>query len=110
MAGYSVVHWSAVGDTAAPDPEIMKYARAHEYVILTRDLDFGILLSAGGIGRPSVVQIRTINGLASMVASLVIAAINAHVQSLEDGALLTITERKARIKALPFAIKHQTGR
>ncbi len=43
--GFEAVHWSEVGDGRAPDAEIMRWAREHEHVVFTHDLDFGILLA-----------------------------------------------------------------
>ena len=45
-AGIKAVHWSTLGANNAPDSEIMAYANAHDYVVLTHDLDFGAILAA----------------------------------------------------------------
>ena len=50
---------SALGANNAPDAEIMAYARAHDYVVVTHDLDFSAILAATHGEKPSVVQIRT---------------------------------------------------
>ena len=42
--GWSVVHWSTVGDPRASDRTIMEWAAKHEYVVLTHDLDFSAML------------------------------------------------------------------
>ncbi len=39
-AGIDSVHWSALGAHDATDSQIMAYARANDYVVLTHDLDF----------------------------------------------------------------------
>jgi predicted nuclease of predicted toxin-antitoxin system len=39
-AGFEAAHWSTLGANNAPDAEIMAYARAHDYVVLTHDLHF----------------------------------------------------------------------
>ena len=38
-AGIEAAHWSNLGATNAPDSEIMAYAAAHGYVVLTHDLE-----------------------------------------------------------------------
>jgi predicted nuclease of predicted toxin-antitoxin system len=58
-SGFEALHWSAVGRASAPDPEIMAYAAAHNYVVLTHDLDFSAILAATQGAKPSVVQIRS---------------------------------------------------
>jgi predicted nuclease of predicted toxin-antitoxin system len=39
-AGFEAAHWSTLGANHAPDAEIMACARAHDYVVVTHDLDF----------------------------------------------------------------------
>lgn len=56
--GFEAGHWSMLGTGNAPDTEIMAYARANNYVVLTHDLDFGAILAATHGEKPSVVQIR----------------------------------------------------
>jgi len=57
-AGHDATHWSRVGDIHARDTEIMAWARAHQHVVFTHDLDFGSLLfgncsifAGNGLGR-----------------------------------------------------------
>jgi predicted nuclease of predicted toxin-antitoxin system len=38
QAGWSAVHWSAVGDPRADDTTIMAWAQTHGYVVFTHDL------------------------------------------------------------------------
>lgn len=44
-AGFEAVHWSAVGEFNATDPELMLYATRQTYVVITHDLDFGAILA-----------------------------------------------------------------
>ena len=43
--GINAVHWSSIGSHNAPDAEIIAYAKAHDFTILTNDLDFGFILA-----------------------------------------------------------------
>jgi len=43
--GIEAVHWSTVGAANAPEAEIMAYAGANGYVVLTHDLDFSAILA-----------------------------------------------------------------
>ena len=45
-AGFDAVHWSTLGRSNALDTEIMDFAKANGYVVLTHDLDFGAILAA----------------------------------------------------------------
>ena len=57
-AGIEAVHWSTIGPGNAPDDQIMDYATANGFVVLTNDLDFGTALALTNIPEPSVVQLR----------------------------------------------------
>ena len=43
-AGWEATHWSTVGKADASDSEIMTFAAANDYVVLTNDLDFAAIL------------------------------------------------------------------
>ena len=58
-SGFESVHWSQIGDPAAPDGVIMDYAAANGFVIFTHDLDFGALLADRRSRRPSVIHSNT---------------------------------------------------
>ncbi len=55
--GFEAWHWSTVGRPSAPDAEILAFARINNFVILTHDLDFGMLLAAQPTRGPSVIQV-----------------------------------------------------
>ena len=57
-AGHEAYHWSSLGSPSAKDREICEYARLHEYVLLTNDLDFPQILAHTRDARPSVVLLR----------------------------------------------------
>src|ERR1700733_5198298 len=57
-AEIEAAHWSSLGPANAPDADIMAFARANGYVVLTHDLDFSAILAATRDAKPSVVQIR----------------------------------------------------
>ena len=51
--GLEAIHWSDVGESTAPDTELMEHSRAGGYVILTHDVDFGRLQATQAFGGPS---------------------------------------------------------
>jgi len=57
-AGIEAAHWSALGAVNALDSEIMAFAEAKGYVVLTHDLDFSAILAATQ-GIDEKLQIRT---------------------------------------------------
>jgi predicted nuclease of predicted toxin-antitoxin system len=100
--GISAVHWNTVGAVTAPDSEIMSYAKAHNYAILTRDLDFGDILAYTKASAPSVIQIRAFDARPEQIFEAVFDALTRLKSEVEQGALVTIDIKKTRIRILPF--------
>jgi predicted nuclease of predicted toxin-antitoxin system len=101
-AGVQALHWSTVGKANAPDAEIMAWAAANDYVVLTHDLDFGAILAATHGVKPSVVQIRSEDVSPNVIGTKVILALRQVASDLEAGALLTIDLNRARLRILPL--------
>ena len=53
--GWPAVHWSSLGDPRAKDRDVMAWARQHQQVVFTHDLDFGTLLALTRAAGPSVI-------------------------------------------------------
>lgn len=106
-AGWEATHWSSVGKANAPDSEIMAYAAAGNFVILTYDLDFGAILAATGKSIPSVVQIRAEDTSPEAVGGQTIAALRHLSDQLKAGALLTIESDRTRLRLLPLKIEDE---
>lgn len=94
-----------LGAKNAPDPEIMAYARANDYIVVTHDLDFSAILAATHGEKPSVVQIRAEDISPDAIGKQVIAALRQMASELEDGALLTIDPNRTRLRLLPLQRK-----
>ncbi|MGZ8245257.1 DUF5615 family PIN-like protein [Methylomagnum sp.] len=101
-AGYTVKHWSEIGDITAPDTEIMEWARLNGYIVFTHDLDFGALLFATGATAPSVIQIRTEDIRPKSVGNMVLLALQKAENEIRQGALVSIDPKKNRIRLLPL--------
>lgn len=101
-AGWEAVHWREVGEPKAPDSELMEWARSGGYLVFTHDLDFGALLAATGAVGPSVVQMRCEDTRPSTMGEAVVDAIEAHLDDLRLGALMTVDPRRRRITLLPL--------
>jgi len=69
---------------------------------LTHDLDFGDLLAASGAGLPSVVIFRLRNMRPENVYGYLLKIISQYPENLENGAILTITEGRIRMRHLPL--------
>lgn len=101
-AGIEAAHWSTLGAANAPDVEIMAFAKAKRYVVLTHDLDFSAILAATHGEKPSVVQIRAEDVSPSVIGTTVIDALRQMATELEEGALLTVDPNRTRLRVLPL--------
>jgi len=101
-AGLRATHWSSIGKASAPDEEIFKHAKKHDYVIFTHDLDFGSILASTNASYPSVIQVRVQDVTPNYLSSFFISAINQFKDQLSAGALITIDEKRSRARILPL--------
>ena len=101
-AGIESVHWSEIGVGNAPDIEIMAYAKAHFYVVLTHDLDFSAILAATRGEKPSVIQIRSEDVSLNVIGTRILSALRQMAPELEEGALLTVDPNRTRLRLLPL--------
>jgi predicted nuclease of predicted toxin-antitoxin system len=101
-AGFEAIHWSKVGPANAPDSEIVRYARASDFVILTSDLDFGTILAVTHGEKPSVVQLRSDLLSHENIGKQVVAALYQSENELIKGALVTIEPDRTRMRVLPL--------
>ena len=104
-AGIEAAHWSKVGAANAPDATIMAYARQHDYVVLTHDLDFSAILAATHGEKPSVVQIRAEDVSPDVIGTQVLIALRQMAAELETGALLTLDPNRTRLRVLPLHLR-----
>ena len=106
-ASIKAAHWSTLGANNAPDSEIMAYARANDYVVLTHDLDFSAILAATRGEKPSVVQIRAEDVSPDMIGKQVVTALRQMASELEEGALLTVDPSRTRLRLLPLYLNQE---
>lgn len=101
-AGLEAAHWSTLGAGNAPDLEIMAYAKANDYVVLTHDLDFAAILAATQGEKPSVVQIRSEPLNPDVIGKQVASALRQMAKELAEGALVTVDPERTRVRVLPL--------
>ena len=99
---FEAVHWSTIGALTAPDDEILAWAREHQFVVITNDLDFAAILAATSGQAPSVVQVRSQDLLSDAAVSAVARALEAYREEVDGGALLSIDEAGTRVRMLPL--------
>jgi predicted nuclease of predicted toxin-antitoxin system len=100
--GFEASHWSEKGPPTATDAEIMAFAAAEDFVVLTHDLDFGAILAVTHGSKPSVVQIRSENLDPEFIGNNVLIALRQMQSDLESGALVTVDTRRTRLRVLPL--------
>jgi len=101
-SGLEVAHWSELGPADADDADIMAYAKAHDFVVVTHDLDFSAILAATNGEKPSVVQIRAADLTPELLVGSLTTALRVYADDLESGALLTIDADRQRLRLLPL--------
>jgi predicted nuclease of predicted toxin-antitoxin system len=100
--GWQAVHWSTIGAPDASDRTIMDWAREHDCVVFTHDLDFGAVLAVTRAAGPSVIQVRTQDVMPKHFGSVLALILSQHQSMLEKGALLIVDEAKSRVRLLPL--------
>ncbi len=105
QSGHDAIHWSQAGSANAPDRLILAWARENGRIVFTHDLDFGAILAATNTDAPSVVQIRTPNPVPDHCGAMVIEVLNRYERPLNQGALLSVDERHARVRLLPLDVR-----
>jgi predicted nuclease of predicted toxin-antitoxin system len=107
-AGLEAMHWSTVGRVNARDTEIMAWAAANEYVVLTQDMDFSAILAATQGINPSVVQIRAEDVSPDVIGTRVATALLQMEQELTAGAIICVDTERTRARLLPLS-KRERG-
>jgi predicted nuclease of predicted toxin-antitoxin system len=102
QAGWTAVHWSAIGDPRADDATIMAWASAHGHAIFTHDLDFGTALALTHAGEPSVIQVRAQRVLPEHIGTMLLASLKQYERELAAGALVVVEPAKSRVRVLPL--------
>jgi len=100
--GIEAAHWTSIGSPDASDTEIITYAKKHNFTIFTNDLDFGFILAITHGKKPSVIQTRTGVLGVDRIGGIVVSAIKMLAADIENGALVTIDQRKTRVTLLPL--------
>jgi predicted nuclease of predicted toxin-antitoxin system len=87
---------------SASDTSIAQYAVEQNFVVLTRDLDFGDILSATKALRPSVFQFRGPKQFPEEIGGRVLMLVTQLEHELETGVFVSIDLSKTRFRLLPL--------
>ena len=101
-SGHEALHWQSVGSPSATDATLLAWARDNGFVVFTNDLDFGAILAATSTWAPSVVQLRGGDVTPPSAGTVLVAAPAYYAPELEKGTLLTIDQKRSRVRMLPL--------
>lgn len=98
------VHVADVGLMTASDEVIFDYAADNGFVIITADSDFPMLLALRNADAPSVVHLRRASELSpDEHAALLIANLPTVMDDLADGAIVSLSPGRVRVRELPIS-------
>ncbi|MFZ5820306.1 MAG: DUF5615 family PIN-like protein [Chloroflexota bacterium] len=100
--GHDAVHLVEQGWNRMVDGDILQKARQEDRIVLTHDLDFGELLAASGGTLPSVILFRLKDMRPANVSKHLFGVIHQQSDALDQGAVISVTERRIRIRILPI--------
>lgn len=100
--GIQASHWSELGAATASDATIMRFAVAHDWIVMTHDLDFGAIPAATQDQAPSVVQVRADNLDPDVIGERIVRALRQMRAELAQGALLSVDTARDRLRMLPL--------
>ncbi len=101
-AGWDVMHVGDIGMSRSADTAILEYARLQNQILITLDADFHTLLATTNAPSPSVVRIRQEGLKGDVLARLILAIWPRIKHRIQDGAMVTVTEKSIRIRGLPL--------
>jgi predicted nuclease of predicted toxin-antitoxin system len=100
---WDILHVGDIGLSKAQDTELIEYARENGRVIITLDSDFHAFIAVTNAESPSVIRIR-IEGLKGPDMALLIRQIWPKIEFyVNQGAMVTVTEKSIRIHKLPLS-------
>ena len=97
------VHIYGAMTAGTSDREILNFATDNDLVVVTGDTDFGALLAASGVSKPSVILIRALLHLpAQQQARIILANLDQLQEIVQRGAVVVISENDIRVRPLPI--------
>jgi predicted nuclease of predicted toxin-antitoxin system len=100
--GYEITRASDLLPANAPDLDILELARSENWVVLTQDLDFSMLIALGGYSQPSLITLRLSSASPDLVTQKLLAILPQIAQALKEGSAITIQDKNIRLRKLPI--------
>ena len=100
--GWEIIRVSEVMDVRTDDIDILNYAREHNQVVITNDLDFSELLAVNGFANHSVINLRLENIQPNFVTQRIIDIVSQLGDELKKGIVVSVDDISARFRNLPI--------
>ena len=104
LRSINAIHWISIGESNASDAKIMEHAFQNNCIVVTYDLDFSTILSVSQAKKPSIIQVRKHALELSTLAELLALAVTRWSHELDEGAVLSLDTRRARVRLLPILL------
>jgi predicted nuclease of predicted toxin-antitoxin system len=99
--GYEIIRSSDVLPNNAPDINILEFARTENWVVLTQDLDFSMLVALSRYSQPSLITLRLSSAKPDFVTQKLLDVLPQIEEALQEGSAITIQDENIRIRKLP---------
>jgi len=106
QAGHDAVHLREIGRQSAPDSEVLARAVEEDRIIISSDMDFGDLIAARELIRPSVILFRRVQRRTNSRLALLLKNLAAISVDLERGSIVILESSRMRIRRLPIGKKN----
>ena len=100
--GWNIIRSSEVMSKSTKDLDVLEYARLHDMVIITQDLDFSMLLALRGYTKPSLINIRLEEARPHKVTGRIMDTVSELQPELTQGVVVTVDETSVRYRYLPI--------
>ena len=99
--GYEIMRSSEFLPANAPDINILEFARTENWVVLTQDLDFSMLVALSRYSQPSLITLRLSSAKPDIVTQKLLEVLPQIEEALQEGSAITIQDESIRIRKLP---------
>ena len=100
--GYEIIRSSEVLPANAPDINILEFARIENWVVLTQDLDFSMLVALSRYSQPSLTTLRLSSAKPDIVTRKLLDVLPQIEKALQEGSAITVQDESIRIRRLPI--------
>jgi len=100
--GHNGIRVDELGMSKSSDYEIFEYARQHDMVILTADMDFTRILAYTKSGKPSTIVFHLKNPSYENMIKYLQEVLRKFETNLQKGAIILVKEGRIRVRNLPL--------